>query len=844
MERLKTNIVGPSGPLDAEMCFIGQSPGSEENDKRRPFIGPAGRTLDQCLRVVGINRASILINNVFKQQPPSNNVNYYFQDKSNTKLTWEGQEHVDLLREWLEDLLKIRNETGRGPNILVALGAEALYVLTGKTHIMKWRGSLLPCTLVPGFKVYATLHPSAVMRSMSDKKEASELDNVTKEAQQNYYPLFLKDLQRIEIQSHSPDLIYPKREGKIIETVQDAIFELHNLMNVDFSCDIETLGGHDGPILWFIGFASSPEYAFTIPFIRNLIPKWTIQEEAQIMIAISKLFLQPNNLKIFQNGGYDLSVLGRYYGLRLADGTFRDTMLCHQASYPTLKKGLDTLTSIHTWEPYYKDEGKVINGKRASDLAEGSYNIKDCCVTKEIYPILEQDAKELGTYEGYKRTLKCFPPLIYMQIRGVRVDLVQKQKLTIDFSARASEAYAKVKEITGIDYNLNSPQQLTTLLYGTLRLPIMYNPSTGRATTDIDALNKLSRKCKADSPATIVIKAVKDYKKFTKLVSTYTEMQVDSDGRIHTTYLPISTFRLSSSESPFGSGGNLQNIPVRSEEGLMVRSLFIPDEGLEFTASDSEQAEAREVAWMSNDIRLIELFLTPGYDVHWHVAKQIFDIPRDVPYDNPKALYKSRILDESHELKFYRRIGKTIKHASNYKMGPYKLQTILIRENVYLPYATCKALLDKTKRENPLTVQWQNRVIEQLHATRTITTPLGRKRVFMGRIDDEMERSAIAFGPQSTVGELTQLAIENMTRNCSKYEQLLNVHDEMLGQNDPRDRKLIYPVMKKSMEITHTINGRDLTIPCSFKRGPNWGSMKEYKYEDLMKEKDYVPEIN
>ena len=836
MERLKSNIVGPSGPLDAEICFIGQSPGSEENDKRRPFVSPSGRVLDQCLRVVGVNRASVLFNNVFKQQPPNNNINYYFQDKSNTKLTWEGQEHVDLLKEWLEDLLKRRNETGEGPNILVALGAEALYILTGKTQISKWRGSLLPCTLVPGFKVYGTYHPSAVMRSIADKKEASELDNITKETQQNYYPLFLKDLQRIERQSHDPELVYPKREGRMIDTVQDAIFELNNLMNVDFSCDIETLGGFDGPILWFIGFSPKPEYGFTIPFLKNLVPKWTIQEEAQIITMISKVFLQPNTIKIFQNGGYDLSVLGRYYGLRLADGTFRDTMLCHHASYPTLKKGLDTLTSIHTWEPYYKDEGKVINGKRASDLAEGSYNIKDCCVTKEIYPLLEQDAKELDTYTGYQRTLKCFPPLLYMQIRGVRIDLEQKQKLTVDFSARAEAAYAKVKEITGKEYNLNSPKQMVELLYGALHLPIMYNNATGKASTDIDALNKLSRKCKVDSPAALVIKSIKEFKKFNKLVSTYTEMQVDSDNRIHTTYLPISTYRLSSAKSPFGSGGNLQNIPVRSEEGMMVRTLFIPDEGLEFTASDLEQAEAREVAWMSNDVRLIEFFQTPGYDVHWYLAKQIFEVPQDVPYDNPNALYKSRFLGESYTLKFYRRIGKTVKHASNYKMGPYKLQTILIRENVYFSYAICKALLDKVKRENPLTTQWQNKVIEQLHATRTIVTPLGRKRIFMGRIDDEMERSAVAFGPQSTVGEITQLAIENMTRNCTHYEQLLNVHDEMLGQNRPEDRKLVYPIMKRSMEITHTINGRDLTIPCSFKRGPSWGNMKEYKYEDLMKE--------
>jgi DNA polymerase len=279
MERLTTNIVPFDGPLDAEMCFIGEAPGEQEDAALRPFVeeAAAGALLSRCFRTVGIVRNDILIGNVFSQRPPSNNVNYYFQDKKNTRPTWEGEEHIDRLRIYLEK----RKKEGK-VNILIALGAPALRVLTGKKRITKWRGSVLPCTLVEGFKVYCCFHPSYVNRLMNEPEE--RLLGEKKKQQQNALPLFLRDLERVIEQSSSPDFKRPEREFRIIDNAKDAIKALAVTKTYSHvAVDIETLFSNEGPLLWCIGFSPRPDYAFIIPFLRNRKFFWSLPEEVRVL---------------------------------------------------------------------------------------------------------------------------------------------------------------------------------------------------------------------------------------------------------------------------------------------------------------------------------------------------------------------------------------------------------------------------------------------------------------------------------------------------------------------------------------------------------------------------------
>jgi len=818
LERLETNIINAEGSFDAQICFIGDTPDAEENMVGRPFIGSAGQFLNRVFASVGLIRKEVLLTNCFLQHPPGNNVEYFYQDKGCNKPTWEGEEHIENLRQWL-----LRRKEEGSISIIVALGPMAMKILTGKKRIMKWRGSLLHSTLVEGFKVYPTFHPDTVMRLLNEPREA--LYGEKKKQQQNIYPLFHHDMLRIIEQSTTKEIKRPQREFEIDLSHEDLLERLKTLNShkeeIYVAVDIETLPGDTGPIVWCIGFSDHPKRAFVVPILRQRFFCWTVEEEAELWIAISKVFLNPSIKKIFQGGGYDLSILGRQYGLRLTHGTYEDTMLCHHTSFPYIRKGLEVLTSIYTWEPYYKDEGKVGLGKtRGGDQAEFAYNAKDCCVTREILPVVARNARELGTYKGYQRTMSIQPSLLGMMIRGVKMDIERKKQLSIDFREKADYHQAEVNRLTNGDYNLNSSDQKRKILYGLLCLPIQYNRKSGKATTDKDALQKLRKQ----RPDLKVLSHILDYQKFAKLVSTYAEAEVSSDGRIRTSYSLVSTWRLNSSKSHFGGGGNLQNIPKQTEEGRMIRKLFIPDEGKELLACDLSQAEARVVAWEAEDKTLIKLFNEGGIDVHWESTKAIFNFSKDLFYE-PKNILEWE--GEKFTHKELRDIGKTVKHATNYDMGPGMLQTILSRIGVFFDFSTSKILLERTKAANPMLAEWKRKIREEIKATRTLISSFGRKREFMGRFGNDLFRAAYAFSPQNTVGELLQVAIQAIWSEVSCVEILLNVHDEVIVQLNPKDRKKAIAEIKKRMEIPLEIKGRELIIPCDFKVGKNWGEMED-----------------
>jgi len=779
MKRLFTNVVKPVGPLDAKICFVGEAPGEEENRLCLPFMGSAGQLHKRVLAKKRIIYSDVITTNIFNQRPPNNQVSYFYEDKGpkqRTRLNWEGMEQVERLRRWLAKLLKRRNQTGEGPNVLVALGRTAMYHLTGKKRVYKWRGSILPCTLVLGFKVYVTLHPSGVQRSMNE--EGVKLVGMKKERSQNALPLYEIDMDRIKIQAERPDYSPPERRYDISLTHGELCQRLARILKdkpPQLACDIETLQGAHGPIVWCIGFAFQPSQAFVVPIIRRGSFAWSLDEEVRLWRLISQIFLDPDIKLIFQGGMYDLAILGRYYGLRLAAGTYEDTMYCHHASYPYLWKSLEVLTSIYTWEPYYKDEGRVNVGSR-TDESEFRYNGKDCCVTREVFPHTENNARELQTYEGYRRTMSILPSHLGMTIRGVRIDGEKKEKLSKRFTAQALECQTAVSKVAGFEINLNSHTQKARLLYGYLGMDLMTKRTTKKITTDKNALNKLSRKYRKTEKGQIV-DWILDYQKFSKLASTYATMKLDADGRVRTSYSLISTWRMNSSSSPFGGwtkkdreGGNLQNIPVRTEEGRMIRELFIPDPGMVLLASDRRQAEAMVVAWEAQDIERIEMYRA-GKDLHWYNAKLIFGIPEGNPYD-PKTLWRDAVTGEKHTLKEYRDIGKTIVHAGNYGMGPYKLQEVLAVQGFIFEFKECKTFLTTHKARNPFLLAWQREIRDEVRATRTLVSAIGRKREFLGRFGPGLYNAAYAFKPQNTVGEMTEVTIQRIWEHVPKFEIL------------------------------------------------------------------------
>jgi len=150
---LTTNYVKGFGPLDAKMWCYGEAPGKDEDraPDQGPFTGSAGGMLDRILRAVPLLRSEIRLENIFPRRPPRNDALYFFKDSKMDYLTDEGLQYVEETRRHLAE---------HRPNLVVAFGAVAMKILTGKRRITKWRGSVLPCILVPGLKVYCTYHPS------------------------------------------------------------------------------------------------------------------------------------------------------------------------------------------------------------------------------------------------------------------------------------------------------------------------------------------------------------------------------------------------------------------------------------------------------------------------------------------------------------------------------------------------------------------------------------------------------------------------------------------------------------------------------------------------------------
>lgn len=808
---VKTNYVHWEGDPSSKMWALGEAPGATEDRTGRVFSGSSGTYYDMILRDAGIMRSSIMTWNIFPKRPPRNEVLHFFRDKQKKYLTEEGQELTKKLISMIRQY---------SPHLILALGGTAMTFLTGEEKISVMRGSILPCIFNREVKVYPTYHPSFIMRMMQESGEVFKSHKKVNVKNMNAYPTAVKDFIRAKQQSEFREMPKDEREYVLPTTVQevkDFLFSLGEYV----ASDIETIDWQP-PAVTRIGFADSPDRGISIPFIKNGAVCWTLTDWADIMRIISEVYLSGRKF-IFQNGLFDLTVLGKIFGIRLCEGSILDTMVQQHCVYPYLPKGLAYQCSVYTWQPYYKDDRKKHKAGFLSDDALSIYNIRDCCVTKEIQPITYRDILEFDAKEGYERTLSLFPSILSMMMRGVKIDVKRKYLLENDFLMKQEKASADIEKLSGNSgVNPNAPKQLGELLYVTMGFPAQTNRKTGKLTTNIGALMKLEKM--TGHP---IFGALRAFRKYSKLYSTYAKMEIAEDGRIYTSYDPTgtATWRLSSYESHLGVGTNLQTMPKRSEEGKQIRKLFIPDDGFILLSWDYPQAEDRVVTWKAGDEEGIEEYLN-GVDPHWQNAIRLFRLPANTSYDkqNPDH-YKMR-----------NKLAKHAKHAGNYEVGPIQLRDMLITMADFWEYsvADCKALLEAQRRAKPRVEQWKLWVKSQVNANRTLVSCVGRKRKFLGRLNDDLYRKAIAFDPQNTVGELTTMALRDVHRELegNDFNLLMNMHDEGVAQCR-EDRveyfaKRIKEIATKTLEIVDIFGiKREMTLIPDFSYGKNFGSLED-----------------
>jgi uracil-DNA glycosylase family 4 len=331
----RQRIVPGVGPKDAKIVIVGEAPGSYENANLKPFVGPAGGVLEQCLHAASIIRSECYMTNVVKVQPKGNLIDPFFT--ATGKFTSLGMEWVERLYEELNELQ---------PNIIVACGNVAFAATAGYSKVLKLRGYLFePVEYLRNCvaKVLPTIHPSAALRG-----------------NYIYRHLIAADLKKAKQESLTHELIRPERqlvyEFNGVDEVLEWLKYFEEAPIVSF--DIEVLNYE----LACIAFSSEPIISCSVPLTGH----WSLEDEALIWRGIQRVLGNPRSVKVAQNAIFDIQFLLSRCGITVA-GPIHDTMIAHSCMYPELQKGLGFLGSIYCGsQEYWKDIVKFSNIKEES----------------------------------------------------------------------------------------------------------------------------------------------------------------------------------------------------------------------------------------------------------------------------------------------------------------------------------------------------------------------------------------------------------------------------------------------------------------------------------------------
>ena len=761
--------------------IIGEAPGQKEEMTGRPFQGPSGGVLNATLMHVGISRDDCRVANVMRTRPHGNDFEKFYLDK---KLTQPSPELLTGRQFLIDDILRVR------PKVVVALGNEPLVTLMGHRGVTNWRGSILWSELAQ-VKVIPTVHPAMILR------------------QWDFFPLFQCDFRRVREESSRAEM--PNQEKRVINIApshQQALEWLTRLKDAEvLSFDIETTNWN---LMTSIALAPSPWEVFVIPFTQQGgDPYWkTESEELDILIALKKVLEGPAR-KIASNAQFDMSVLAARSGIHVKN-LYRDTMICQHLCYPELPKSLDVMTSMYTTHPYYK------HWRHNSSVYEfWRYNGTDALVTFEVAQELEKEMAEFGLVEFYEKNMNpLLELLLKMQLRGVLIDEGVRAKAKEDLTREAAEAQASLDGIVGGKLNVNSPKQIKDYLYGKLGLPTRISRKTGNPTVDKETLESLLIKHPRED-LRLILKIREDLDQLENHLSAPL-----AEGRIHTSYniggrvtdvegnvkSAPETGRLSSSYSPaMASGTNLQNVSRGH-----IRRMFIPDIGKVFLSSDLRQAEARLVAYLADDHRLIEAFAQG--DPYIAMASQIFGRAAETISEDERYLAKRMVL------------------ALNYMMG---VDTFALYAQIGIPQA--RRLREKYFETYYGLTAWHAAIAREIQEKRVLVTPFGRRRQFFGRGGDTLIREAVAYVPQSTIGDLLNMAMLRMERSIdgADWQISLQVHDQFIIQVPEVDVQIAITKMKSAFNIEIPLpTGRSVVIPNDFKVGPSWGDLKELTFDE------------
>lgn len=582
------------------------------------------------------------------------------------------------------------------------------------------------------------------------------------------------------------------------ESLKKKFYDIAEFGSGIIALDILTDGYEDGSDVIGFSFSSEPKSAYFVRFDEaSGISKNDIKE-------LFENYLESGKIKgVFHGAKYDLKAiwsLGSNYSAVSFDTMIASWMIdSNQNAYSIEVDGLKYL-SVNMLS--IKDV--LSNKKSLSEVSEDillSYSAERADITFRLYRILEKRLYEKELYQTYSSIeLPLIAILAKMEREGIYLSEERMDTLGVKISQEIDELKKSIFALVGHEFNINSPSQLGSVLFEERKLPVGKKTQKGYS-TDIATLEALK------STGDPIISLILDYRTLSKLKSTYIDVLPtlrDERGRVHTTFLQTGTAtgRLSS-RNP-----NLQNIPIRTDVGRLIRDAFVPKEGTVFLSADYSQIELVVLAYMSSDKGLTEAF-SIGEDVHRYTASRIFN--KDVKDVTQKE----------------RRIAKTINFGIMYGMSAFRLSNELsitraeasdFIKRYFERYSGVREFVEKTVRE--------------AEKNQFVRTEYGHVREIIGinsRNKTEKaagERVAVNTVIQGTAAEIMKMSMirifHEMEKRRLKSRLLLQVHDELIFEVESDERDEMESLVRESME--HIVQ---LTVPlrASLQFGSSWGEM-------------------
>ena len=548
-----------------------------------------------------------------------------------------------------------------------------------------------------------------------------------------------------------------------------------------------------------LSFSIEEKKAFYVPVPDN-------REEAERIVNIFKpLYEHPQIVKVGQNIKYDIEVLARY-GVEVKGELF-DTMIAHYLIQPELHHGMDYMAEVYlNYRTIHIDELIGPKGKHQRSMRELSpeqvyeYAAEDADITLRLKNILEPKLKEAGVERLFHEIeMPLVPVLAEMEMNGVRIDTQSLAETSETFTQRMRSLETEIYQLAGEEFNIASPKQVGDILFA--KMKIMEKPKktkTGQFVTNEEVLQSLRGKSE-------IVAKILDHRGLKKLLGTYVDalpkLINSRTGHIHTSFNQTitATGRLSSSDP------NLQNIPVRGEDGKEIRKAFIPEEGQLFFSADYSQIELRVMAHLSGDKNMTDAF-AKGYDIHAATASTI---------------YKKDISEVSRD-------ERTKSKRANFGII-YGITVFGLAERLDIERAEARQLIDGFFQTFPQVYDYMERSKETVREKGYAETVFSRRR-YLPDINSRnatvrgfAERNAINAPIQGSAADIIKVAMIRIYKRFKeeglRSKMILQVHDELNFSVVPEERDRVQEIVISEMQ-----NAYPLSVPllaeCGW--GTNW----------------------